>query len=31
MPVPCEIEEKLVEEIGDATETVVAYALCVDV
>ena len=31
MPVPHEIEEKLVEEIGDATETVVAYALCVDV
>ena len=31
MPVPREIEEKLVEEIGDLAETVVAYALCIDV
>ena len=30
MPVPREVEEKLVEEIGDPTETVVAYAICVD-
>ena len=27
MPVPYEIEEKLVEETGDASETVVAFAL----
>ena len=31
MQVPHELEDRLVEQIGDATETVVAYAVCVDV